>query len=227
MASSKSFKKQLIGVVMAVGVIAGLFGLWTFYNTHETGQAKPMRLESGYMLPNPKSIQPFELTDQHQRAFKLGDLKGYWSFVFFGFTNCQNICPASLGQLNKMYQQLQKADANPMPQVIFVSIDPERDTPSVLNRYIKSFNSHFVGLTGGKQNVAQFSQQFNVLYTKVKQDNGQYTVDHSGTLMLVDPQGRLVAMFTQPLDPKNLSQDYMKIAQHYTTHVYKHSIVRG
>jgi protein SCO1/2 len=220
----RSFKKQMLGLFLAVGAISVLFGLWTFYNTHDHNQ-RQFKLANGYLLPNPQALQPFKLTTDTGQSFNLQSMKGRWSFVFFGFSHCQKICPATLARLSKMDETLKQAGANPMPQVVFVSIDPDRDTAQRLHRYLKSFNERFVGLTGEQQKIKQFIKQFNVLYTKVQQANGEYTLDHSGTLMLVDPQGKLAAMFRQPLDPQALAGDYMRIIQHYTRHVHKHSIV--
>jgi len=216
-------KKQMSALVAVIALLAALFGMWTFYNTHEQ-KGQPFKLENGYVLPNAQHLQDFKLTSDQGKNFDLQQLKGYWNFVFFGFSHCQKICPASLSRLNKMYKQLKQAGANPMPRVIFVSIDPERDTPKVLHQYLQSFNKHFIGLTGSKQAVKTLSQQFNVLYTKVQKQNGDYTVDHSGTLMLVDPRGKLMAMFRQPLEPEALARDYMKVARYYQKHVHKHSI---
>ena len=115
----------------------------------------------GVLRPEPKPLRTFELSDQYRQAFDLERLKGKWSFVFFGYTYCPDICPTTLSALTGVVKQLQE-DPQGLTniQVVFVSVDPQRDTPDVLEAYLKYFNEAFQGVTGAQQDIDSLTRQF-------------------------------------------------------------------
>ncbi|MFU8797375.1 MAG: SCO family protein [Gammaproteobacteria bacterium] len=164
----------------------------------------------GTVLTPPRFIQPFELIDQEDKPFTKKQLAGHWSFLFFGFTRCTMICPPTMSMLSQMYDYLEKDKTTPLPQVILVSVDPENDMPLDMQKFVTSFNPNFIGLTGIPENITHFASQLNILYMKVKQ-KGTETIDHSGTILLVNPKGELAAVFSMPHDPKIIAKDYQAI----------------
>jgi protein SCO1/2 len=130
------------------------------------------------------------LPDQDGKVRTLGDFKGKAVAVFFGFTQCPDVCPTNLATLRAVKEKL-GADGDRL-QVIFVSVDPERDTPALLSKYVTAFDPTFLGLTGDAEATARTAKAFKVYYQKVPGSTpGTYTVDHTAATYLYDPQGRL------------------------------------
>jgi protein SCO1/2 len=210
----KTIKPFLI-LLFVLAVLALLFGLWTHHNTRNSLKNTPenSNIVTATVLPQPKSIIDFYLTDDHNKAFTNANLQKHWTFVFFGFTHCPQLCPTTLAVLNKMYQQLVQNQANPLPQILFVSVDPDRDSPEQIHKYLQSFNPDFMGVTGTKDQIDGLTEQFNVMYAKVFADGDQshYMIDHSGTILLLNPKGQLYAIFSTPHDASAIAKDYLKI----------------
>ncbi len=204
--------------LIGIAILALLFGLWAQHNIGKKPN-KPLILAAGTLFPQPRPLSPFQLTDDHNKPFTNDNLKGHWSLIFFGFTHCPMLCPTTLSTLNQTYQTLAQAKQQPMPQVVFVSVDPERDTSAKIRHYLISFNKSFVGATGKKANIDALTQEFNVMYAKVMASSdaeaNEYSIDHSGTVLLVDPNGQLYAVFTTPHDPQKIAADIAMITSTY------------
>ena len=136
---------------------------------------------------------PIQLTDQNGKPFSDKDLKGKPFLVFFGFTHCPDVCPTALFEVSEILRGL-GPDANRVG-ALFVSVDPERDTPAVLKDYLSSFDPHLRGLTGDPAAVAAVAKAYRVYYKKVPLEEGDYTMDHTALVYLMDKQGRFVAPF--------------------------------
>lgn len=167
----------------------------------------------GVLRSEPKPLQEFELLDQHGAPFTLQRLKDRWSFVFFGYTYCPDICPTTLSTLTGVIGQLQ---ADPQGtsniQVVFVSVDPRRDTPQVLESYLKYFNEAFMGVTGTQQAIDSLTRQFGAPYRKEPETvPGRYLVSHASSVFLVDPYGQLVAAFSPPHDADTIVEQFREI----------------
>lgn len=158
-----------------------------------------------------RTIAPFTLTDRHGQPFTLAALEGRWSFVYFGFTRCPDVCPTTLGLLKQVGQKLvDDAAFLQHGQVVLVSVDPERDTPAALDRYLGYFGPSFTGVTGRAADIAAVAREFGVVFGRVPQGD-DYTVDHSASVLLVDPHGRLVAVFTPPIDSGRIAEQFRAI----------------
>ena len=132
----------------------------------------------------------FELVDHHGQLRRLDDFHGKVVVMFFGFTHCPDVCPTSLAEFNAALQRL--GDASKRVQVLFVTVDPERDTPVVLGPYVTAFNENFLGLTGTPDQIAEVAREFKIIYRKVEGSRpGTYSVDHSAGTYIFDQQGRL------------------------------------
>src|ERR1044071_6164099 len=134
---------------------------------------------------------PFQLIDQNGEPFSDADLKGKWQLLFFGYTHCPDACPTALNEIALALDRL--GDKRDAVRVVFITVDPERDTPEVLKNYVQSFDASIVALTGSPDQVAQAAKAYRVVYAKHPRQDGGYEMDHSAVIYVMDPQGRFTA----------------------------------
>ena len=137
---------------------------------------------------------PFKLTDQTGQQLTDQDLKGRPFLVFFGFTHCPDVCPTTLFEVSEILRTL-GPDADRM-RALFITVDPERDTPAVMKDYLSSFDPHLAGLTGDPAAIAAVAKAYRVYFKKVPLDQGGYTMDHTAIIYLMDKEGRFVSPFS-------------------------------
>ncbi|MBX9703763.1 MAG: SCO family protein [Silvanigrellaceae bacterium] len=163
----------------------------------------------GTLLKTPREIEQFSLTGMDNQPFTNQSLQGQWTMIFFGFTNCSYLCPTTLVELSKMHHLLQEKNINPLPKIVLISIDSERDTAERLRQYITAFHPQFYAATGEVEHLQKMTREMGIVYEKVStQETGGYDVLHSGSIMLFNPQGQLNAFFTTPHQAQHLAQDY-------------------
>ncbi|MGA7489906.1 MAG: SCO family protein [Xanthobacteraceae bacterium] len=148
---------------------------------------------------------PFKLVDQNGKVVTDGDLKGHPFLVFFGFTHCPDICPTTLFEVSEVLRAL-GPDAD-RTRALFVTVDPERDTPAVMKDYLSSFDPHLSGLTGDPAAVAAVAKAYRVYFKKVPLDEGGYTMDHTAIVYLMDKEGRFVSPFSLKRAPEAAAAD--------------------
>jgi len=173
---------------------------------------------AGVLRPDFKPLNPFKLTDQNNIVFSEKHFQGKWSFVFFGYTSCPDICPTTLTVLGSVQTFLdnKKNDAPANRQVVFISVDPTRDTPEVLATYMSYFNTNFIAATANKKEIDSFVRQFGAGYVLEKETAPvEYLVAHTSAIFLVDPHARLVATFSQPHYPATIATQYEKIRAYF------------
>jgi protein SCO1/2 len=165
------------------------------------------------LWPQPRPLQPFALVDQHKAAFSEPRLHGHWTFVFFGYTHCPDICPTSMLTLKQVSNLLEDdLETATDVQFAFVSVDPDRDPPEVLKSYIAYFDQAFIGATGEKSEIDRFAMQFGAGYVKEPEsDRDAYLISHTASFFLVDPKGRIVAVFSPPHDPDAIASLFKEI----------------
>ncbi|WP_341645860.1 SCO family protein [Thauera sp. SDU_THAU2] len=149
--------------------------------------------------------QKLRLTDHHGRERMLSDFKGKVVTIFFGYTQCPDVCPTALSDMSMVMQQL-GADGDKV-QVLFVTVDPERDTPALLAEYVPVFDPRFLGLYGTPEQIAEVAKDFRVFYRKSGDLDGHYTVDHSAGTYVFDPQGRLRLYMKHGAEPAEVTAD--------------------
>lgn len=178
---------------------------------------EPPVLQQGTLLPSAKPISDFKLVDHKGEAFTLDNLKDHWTFAFFGYTHCPDVCPTSLATLARVMGELE-SNSRPgeLPRGLFVSVDPQRDTPAVLAKYLPYFRPDFIGATGDAGEIATLTRQLGIIYAKAQGggDNG-YLVDHSAAIILFDPDGKYRALFNVPHDADKIAADFLQIKQFY------------
>ena len=183
-------------VLLAIGVAS-----WLLWRPAEKPQAHFVEVaDSAYILPKPDPVATFKLVDQNNVRFDNSALLGKWSFLFFGFTHCPDLCPTTLAVFNQVHRLLgQRREGVHDVQFVFVSVDPERDTPRLLKDYVSHFNSEFVGVSGDGTELARLTDSLGVVYAKVPgPSSGEYFMDHSSAVLLIDPQGRFRGVFAAP-----------------------------
>lgn len=166
----------------------------------------------GFFWPDPKQLYPFVTIDDTGRKFTLERLKGKYSFLFFGYTHCPDVCPLTLSVMNQAYSRMQEQGLAANVQMIFVTVDPGRDTTRRLAGYVHQFNPDFTGLGGSEAQVRSLATQLGVSFVKGETaENGDYLVNHSTALFLIDPGGRLVSLFSPPLEPGDIVSRFRRI----------------
>ncbi len=167
----------------------------------------------GLLWPQSKALTAFVLEDHHRKAFTLDRLTGRWTLLFFGYTHCPDVCPVILSMLKNAIALMGEsgADVGP-PQVVFVSVDPERDTLEHMAAYVGTFHPEFLGVTGSDADLEAFARQLGVLIMHDEPEaDGHYLVDHTAAVFLIDPRGHLVALFQAPHAAETLARDIPRI----------------
>ena len=171
-----------------------------------------MPLASGTLLVPSRALADFSLLDQQGRSFGSANLRGHWSLMFFGYTNCPDFCPATLATLAAVEKRM-RTEVSPLPpQVIFVSVDAKRDTPAQLAKYVPYFDAEFIGLTAADQPAIEaLAKEWGVAVSIRPATDGNYTVDHSAAIFVIDPKGDVAAILTGPFTTDTLRSDITRI----------------
>lgn len=177
-------------IVIVIGGVAFYLG-----QTFPGSENRPLHAT---VLPEPLPLPEFALRDQHNRAFTRDSLRGRTSLVFFGFTRCPDICPATLQQLALARKQIAEAGKEPLPQIILISVDPERDTPEKLKPYVDHFGEGVSAATGSEEAVRSLTSALGLWFEKQPLGEGDYTVSHSTAVLVVDEEARFCALFSAP-----------------------------
>ena len=169
-------------------------------------------IQSGTLLPQPRPITDFTLTGSDGKPFSRADLLGHWTIVFAGYTSCPDVCPTTLMDLKGLETRL-----GPLAdrlEVLFISVDPERDTPDKLDGYVHYFDPRFRAATGSIAALEQLGRNLGFVFDKAPGSTpGSYTIDHSAALMLIDPKGALRGYLVPPFKPEVLSADIKNVME--------------
>jgi protein SCO1/2 len=203
-------KRRSWALVAIAALGAALAGFWLARELDSSGP----QLASGTWLAQPRPVADFQLTDHLGRPFTAHDLQGKPSLVFFGFTHCPDVCPTTLVKLH----QVKQAAAIAGLQVLFVTVDPQRDTPTAVGLYVHAFDPEFIGLTGDPKAIEKMTAAFSVAAIRVDLPGGDYTMDHSAVVFLLDARARIVGIFSPPFDTRRFAQDLQVAAPRLTAH---------
>jgi len=205
--------KFLIALARILLGIAAIFlvALATHWLRHRPASEQPPSLLVATLSPQHRLLPPFELQDGNGQKFTRQSLQGHYSFVFFGYTQCPDICPTTLIELHQVTRALSDLPINSQPAVVFVSVDPERDRPDILKNYIHHFNPAFIGLTGGNYALKTLTQAVGARYEYSLPAMGNYWVTHSAAIFLVAPNMTVRATFAAPHVAKGIERDYRRI----------------
>ncbi|WP_339029991.1 SCO family protein [Bradyrhizobium symbiodeficiens] len=193
---SSAARPLVIATAFAASLVAGLLIMfWAMGGVSKVAQ--------------PAAIGgPFQLTDQNGKAVTDKSLKGKPTLIFFGYTHCPDVCPTSLFEISEVLRALGK-DADKV-NAVFISVDPERDTPAIMKDYLSSFDPHLEGLSGDPAETAKVITSYRVYAKKVPTKDGDYTMDHTALIYLMDRDGRFVSPFNLKRTPDEAAADLRK-----------------
>lgn len=192
----------IAAVAVAIGFLAGSRLL-----------SKPETvLRSAVMYPVPAAVPEFSLRRADGATLTLADWRGHWTVVFFGFTHCPDICPNTLAVFKQVWTDLAAKGLDDRLRFDFISVDPQRDTPELLTSYVGFFHPAFVAATGSDDELTGLTRALGLVYARGPVENGTYTVDHSASVVIVDPQGRRAGLFRPPFDAPAIAADLATLA---------------
>lgn len=192
-------------------VAAALAGAATAYLVARPGEAPPA-LERATRLDAPRPLPAVALFDQAGAAWGLERLRGRWTLLFFGFTNCPDVCPTTLATLASARRLLADLPADERPALLFATVDPARDTPESVARYVAHFDPAYTGVTGDPAEIERLTRELGVaVHIGAADGDGRYAVDHSAAVFLVDPDAAFSALFGAPHDAEAIARDYRRL----------------
>jgi len=218
-------KSVRITVGLCLGFVALVVGLFFYSMTREEVLSEDALRDLGVLiLPTPRELPPFSLVTSDGRPFTVQDLEGKWTFAFFGFTNCPDVCPTTMAVLAQAQQRLldEHPEAAGKFQGVLVSVDPERDTPEKLGAYVHAFSPRFVGVTGDVQQIAGLAAGVNVAFAKVplvdpsgSVDASGYTMDHTANIVIINPRGHYHGFIKYPQQADTIVEAYRSLAANF------------
>ncbi|MBL4900492.1 MAG: SCO family protein [Colwellia sp.] len=204
--------KIFLGLIAIAAIVVGMFSYQSFTKL-------PLPEYSLYYQQS-REIKPFELIDHNGQSFTKEQFNDKWSLMFFGYTSCPDVCPTTLQNLSFIYDDLKAITQK--SQVLLVSVDPQRDSQEKLAQYIAYFNNEFMALRAGHEVLFPFARNMGLMYA-INEEGDDYLVDHSASLVLVNPEGKIAAIFkpeqvvgkVPSIDSDKLLSDYQKIVALY------------
>jgi len=201
MTDSGGGHRLILGLFVGATLLAGFaFGAWQMRAKPPSAPSMTV-LDTATVLPSPVALPNFRLHDDGGEPFGPERLRGNWSLLFFGFANCGHVCPMTLSKLTDVVAQLESA-----PRIVFLSVDPGRDTPEVLRRYVDGFGSDMVGVSGDDADIRALATALGVMYS-VRPDPEGYIVEHSQAVFVLDPEGRYTAVIADVDDVRQIAAD--------------------
>ncbi len=204
--------KSTIAIVAVLALIGGFLLSWYGYSN------RPIELENGIWFgEQARALPQFELVDHRRQKLTTAELEGQWSLMFFGYTHCPDICPASLQTMNEMVQAIDDSDVSSALQVYFVSVDPERDSPEILADYVAYFNPDFTGASAELEKLTPLTRSLGIAHALRNKTEGNpaYDVDHSAAIVLINPRAEYAGLFGAPHDAQAMARDMTLIIERY------------
>ena len=201
-------------LVAALAAGLGLLAAWQLFG--RGGETKAPQLEAVTLLPQPRELPAFNLRQSDGTPLVAGELAGHWTLVFLGFTHCPDVCPTTLTELAQAQKQWEAMPESTRPRVLFVSVDPERDTPGKTGEYAHAFHPDTLAATADVPALEKFATSLGFVFMKAPGANFEhnpqdYSVDHSAHIAVLDPQGRLAGLIRPPLQPQAIAADLITL----------------
>ena len=205
-------KDSIIHFVLA-GILLTIIGAGVIWKNFYQGPEPAGQLRSVTEFRDSEPLPAFRLNGP-KGDFTNAQLMGQWTFIFFGFTQCPDVCPTALNLMLNVRKELATKSVAQLPAVTFVSVDPRRDTRELLDQYMAAFDPGFVALRGNDEDLMPLLKNLGVFYQRHDdKDKKNYTVDHSTGIYLIDPKGRLAGVFSSPHEAKQMADDFARIAK--------------
>lgn len=207
-------KRSVVNTVIGcLAFMALLLGLLVNRVLSPTVMTNQQLSDNGlFVYDVPRRFAGFELVDQDGYPFTQAQLDGKWTLIFFGYTFCPDICPITMATIKQFEDLLVGTEAEGQTQVVMVSVDPQRDTPEKLKQYVEYFDDDYIGATGEFINVFSLARQLNIAFGyQPVGDDGNYLVNHSGEIVLINPNGHFHGMFKIPHDPEKMARTFRSV----------------
>lgn len=199
--------------VLAAALAGGL-GLWAAQNRYATPAAPPLpAMRSVTLFPGTRALPDFRLAGSDGKPVTPATLHGHWSLVYLGFTHCPDVCPTTLQTLGMAGKAWAALPAASRPLVLFVSVDPARDSPAQTGEYAHFFGKDILAATADDKALAVFARGLGMVYMKVPTQGGDYTIDHSASVSVVDPEGRMAGLIRPPFEAGAIGSDMAVLAR--------------
>ena len=206
------------GIAKTIGLCLGFIVIvlsMFYYSKTRVPQLsdEQLREQGVFLLPTPRDIEPFSL-ELADGSFSNESLKGKWSFLFFGFTQCPDVCPTTMAEMGKADLAIRDSgkEAESGFQGVLVSVDPDRDDAAQVQAYAQAFSPRFVGTVGSRESLVALTQQVNVAFAKMPAGEGDFTVDHTGNIVLINPYGHYHGFMKLPHDAETIRLTYQSLA---------------
>lgn len=213
-------KRLLLLIVLGIFAAAAGILLNTIIMGNEPSSSAPIKnpLKRGTaLLGQEKPLVPFELVNGDNQTFNQDDFKGHWTLLFFGYTHCPDICPVTLQVINETLQKLETEVSAGEIRGMFVSVDPDRDTPEKLKTYVEYFHPAIVGATGTDEQLKTLTRSLGIIYAKVENTEHpkRYLVDHSSAVLLINPKAEFAAVMMPPHESDIVADDFRTLKNLY------------
>lgn len=220
-------RTTLLILLVALATGAGLMAAEHVFNRSPAPASAPP-LKTVRLMSTPRVLPDFALQQSDRTQLLPGELRGHWTVVFIGFTFCPDVCPTTLAELAQAQNRWTTLPESTRPRVLFVSVDPERDTIEKIGEYAHAFHKDTLAATADIPTLEAFAKSLSLVFAKVPLGEeapseeapgddapaDQYTIDHSGTLVLLDPQGRMAGVIQPPLQPRDIAEDLATLTAH-------------
>ncbi|TBR10243.1 MAG: SCO family protein [Lysobacter sp.] len=210
-----SSRTTLVLIAAFVAASLGAFAAYRVFPPTQPNHAPA--LQAMHRMDPPRVIAPFSLRQSDGTALVPGELKGHWTLVFLGFTHCPDVCPTTLATLARAQKQWESLPETVRPRILFVSVDPARDTPDHVGEYAHSFHRDGLAATADVPTLERFARSLSLVFAKMPPADGMpadaYSVDHSATLVALDPQGRMAGIVQPPFDAAAIARDMLALTR--------------
>jgi protein SCO1/2 len=195
--------------LILIAALAAAVGLWV--GSRQFGGATRPALENAVLYPQPRQVPDFQLQRVDGKPLTLADWRGRWNVVYFGYASCPDVCPTTLASFKAAWKALGERGLADRVRFDFVSVDPQRDTPEQLGKYVAFFSPDFIAATGSDEQLTG-PRALGLLYSRTTNADGAIEVDHSGSAVIIDPDAHLVGIFRPPFAAAALVHDLAALA---------------
>ena len=200
-------------VLVLIAALAAGLGLWAAQRYFVHPPVAAPKLQTVRLYPQARELPAFSLASEKGGHVDAGSLAGHWTVVFLGFTHCPDVCPTTLASMSKAQKLWRALPAATRPRLLFVSVDPDRDTPELLGNYARYFDADTLTATAPEPALGVFAKALGLVYMKVPMANGDYDMDHSASMVVLDAQGRQAGLIRPPFEPEKIADDLIRLGK--------------
>jgi protein SCO1 len=196
-------RRQLPITLIVIAAFAAALGMWL--GQRFLGSPMAPAMKSAVLYPAPRAVPAFTLAQANGQPLTLDSWRGHWNVAYFGYTSCPDVCPTTLAMFKQAWKDL--GDDRAGVRFDFISVDPQRDTPDKLGKYVSFFSPDFIAATGSDEELNTLTRSLGLMYTREADANGNIQVDHSGSVVIIDPDAKLRGIFRPPFAAPDVATD--------------------